>query len=374
MPEHRPMSDRQLNRPVPLAPFLPDMCTLQAVFLLVMLGELLAFGLVLADSGLLPFDWESLGLRSFLIQWIVLLSAALLCPLRFRLSAIPAWLAGLLSYLLVLGVTLVCSLVGLWGLDGWQAGDQWTVLSNVLQAGIFAGVVLRYLYMQQQWSNQQKAELRARIQALQSRIQPHFLFNSMNSIASLIAIEPAKAERLVEDLSSLFRANLAEPGLVSLANELELCRQYLDIEQTRLGPRLEVRWQVSAAVEEVQQQCQIPRLLLQPLLENAIQHGISPSAQGGTIDIQLVKQESTLGAARLQVTIANPVPTPEPAAAAAERRGNQLALDNIRHRLQAHFGPQAHLRADWSADRTQFVVNLSYPLETQAAKDPAWTF
>lgn len=336
-------------------PFLPDMCTLQAVFLLVMLGELLALALTLADSGLAGFDWEGLGFRSFLVQWIVLLSAALLCPLRFRLSRLPPWVAGSVCYLLVLGVTLVCSLLGVWGMDGWQEEDGPILLGNLILSAIFAGIVLRYLYVQQQWSNQQKAELRARIQALQSRIHPHFLFNSMNSIASLIATQPDKAERMVEDLSCLFRASLAEPGLVPLREELDLCRQYMDIEQIRLGDRLQVQWWVDTAIENGQSPCPVPSLLLQPLLENAIQHGIQSLAGGGLVTIDI-----SLDDGRVNIQIANPVGVVE-----SSGNGNQMALGNIDHRLQAHFG----LASDFSVitepatdeQPARFIARLRYP-------------
>lgn len=342
-------------------PFLPDMCTLQAVFLLVMLGELLALALTLADSGLSGFDWEDLGFRSFLVQWIVLLSAALLCPLRFRLSRLPPWAAGAACYLLVLTVTLVCSVLGIWGVDGWQEEDGPILLGNLILSAIFAGIVLRYLYVQQQWSNQQKAELRARIQALQSRIHPHFLFNSMNSIASLIATEPEKAERMVEDLSGLFRASLAEPGLVPLVEELDLCRQYMAIEQIRLGERLQVQWRVDPALEDGQHPCPIPSLLLQPLLENAIQHGVQPLAAGGIVNIDIALDNS-----RVDVCVRNPVPVE-----AASGRGNRMALENIRHRLLAHFGPTATFQVKTETvqvktetdgvESRQFVAKLSYP-------------
>jgi two-component system sensor histidine kinase AlgZ len=354
------------SRPQPQAerkvePFLPDMCTLQAVLLLVILGELLALALTLADSSLVAFDWENLGFRSFLMQWIVLLSAALLCPLRYRLSRLPPWLAGMSCYLLVLGVTLICSLLGLWAVNGWGEGDTAAVLSNLILAAIFAGIVLRYLYVQQQWSNQQKAELRARLQSLQARIHPHFLFNSMNSIASLIATEPEKAERMVEDLSSLFRANLAEPALVPLAAELELCRQYMAIEQIRLGERLRVHWQVAPEVESGQSVCALPSLLLQPLLENAIQHGIQTLVGGGLVSIEIWLEDDCV-----QVGIINPMATREqhPQGVRPRLQDNGMALNNIRHRLQAHFGTAAKFRAEavTAADvEPHFVARLSYP-------------
>lgn len=338
-------------------PFLPDMCTLQAVFLLVMLGELLALALTLADSGLAAFDWEGLGFRSFLVQWIVLLSAAFLCPLRFRLSRLSPWLAGTVCYLLVLGVTLVCSLLGIWVTDGWQAEDGAVVLGNLILSAIFAGIVLRYLYVQQQWSNQQKAELRARIQALQSRIHPHFLFNSMNSIASLIASQPDKAERMVEDLSCLFRASLAEPGLVPLREELDLCRQYMDIEQIRLGDRLQVQWHIDETVESGHYPCPVPSLLIQPLLENAIQHGIQSLASGGRVTIDI-----SLDGGRVNIQITNPVGDGERSA-----NGNHMALANIDHRLQAHFGSVADFQVTTEPGvddlPARFVARLSYPCD-----------
>ncbi len=349
-------TDRQGQKPPSPSdsvPFLPDMCALQAVFLLVLLGELLALSLTLADSGLMYFDWEDLGFRSFLIQWIVLLSAAALCPLRFWLSRQSSWLAGLLSYLLVQFITLLCSGLGLWFIDGWQRADVWDMLNNLILSAIFSGVVLRYLYVQQQWSNQQKAELNARIQALQSRIQPHFLFNSMNSIASLIAVDPDKAETMVEDLSSLFRASLAEPGLVPLADEIELCHQYLAIESTRLGERLQTRWLASADYSEQQHRCKIPSLLLQPLLENAIVHGIQSLPEGGVIDVHL-----SVDGGRLSITIENPLAE---RTATDASRGHRIALDNIRHRLQAHFGAEARFEAQ--SGQHQFVVSLSYPVQ-----------
>ena len=123
-------------------------------------------------------------------------------------------------------------------------------------------MVLRWFYLQQQLQNREQAALKSRIQALQSRIRPHFLFNSMNSIASLIDIDPEAAEKMVVDLSELFRASLMEPGLVSIEDEIALCKQFVSIEQTRLGPRLAVEWNVDLSEGSFK----IPSLMLQPLI------------------------------------------------------------------------------------------------------------
>ena len=317
--------------------------------MLVLVGELLAFALVLADTGLWQFDWGQLGMVSFLVQWIVLTSSALLCPLRSFLSRQPPLVAGSLSYGLVLLVTLVFSATGQQLLVPSGAIDIWGLLENLLLSGIFAGIVLRYLYLQQQLHDQQQAELGARIQALQSRIRPHFLFNSMNSIASLIEPDPQTAEKVVEDLSELFRASLAEPVLVSVEDELNLCRRYINIEQLRLGARLAVNWELGDYPKTIK----IPSLLLQPVLENAIYHGIEPLPKGGCIDVMAKVEDD-----RFVLEVRNPLPESEEV---KTRLGNQMALDNIRYRLTAHFGSEAAFSAGPEAGL--FVTHISYPQE-----------
>jgi len=359
------MDTQRSRRATPLKPaqnraleeFLPDMCTLQAVFFLVLFSELLALVLTLADDGLLRFDWEGLGLRSILIQWIALLSAALLCRLRPWLARQLSWQAGVVCYLLVLSITALCTALGLFLINSEINGMR--LLSNLLLSAIIAGIILRYLYLQQQLHNQQQAELQARIQALQSRIQPHFLFNSMNSIASLIAVNPDTAERMVEDLSCLFRASLAEPGLVPLSDELELCQQYASIEQMRLGDRLRLVWRLDDQVAAQQAVYRIPSLLLQPLIENAIVHGIQPVAEGGEVTVELCIVNGGL-----QLRVENPHWTAEQDVAdTPSPRGNRLALDNIAHRLQAHFGSQAYISAVKIENR--FVTEVFYPLPAE---------
>ena len=337
--------------------FLPDLCAPQAALLLILVAELLAVLLSVVDAGLRQVSWQDLALYSFYVQWIVLASAALLCRLQPQLNRWHPVRAGLVSYSLVLLVTLVFSLLGQWlqrqisdqlgGLNYWQLGE------NLLASAILAGIGLRYLYLQQQLHNQQQAELKARIDALQARIRPHFLFNSLNSIASLIETEPEQAERAVEDLAALFRASLAEPALIPLERELALCRGYLAMEQLRLGERLAVDWQL----QELPQDVQIPALLLQPLLENAVFHGIEPSPQGGQIRVRIAQQGE-----RLEIGIDNPLAgRANPARAPSPRPHNRMALDNVRHRLEAHFGASAELSE--TSHQGRFQLTISYPLE-----------
>ncbi len=343
---------RQTNAP-PASDFLPDLCAPQAVLLLVLVAELLALLLAVTRTGLAQISWEVLALVSFQVQWVVLVSAVLLCRLRPYLRRWNPLRAGATSYGLVLVVTLVFSIAGQLLIRSYfnqpLTLDYWQLAGNLLTAAILAGIGLRYLYLQQQLRNQQRAELQARIQALQSRIRPHFLFNSMNSIASLIAVDPASAERAVEDLAILFRASLAEPALIPLERELELCRGYLDIEQLRLGDRLRVNWRL----EDLPRGITIPSMLLQPLLENAVFHGVEPSTGGGEIDIQITRADQ-----QLVIRIDNPLPPPS---LHQRRSHNRMALDNIRHRLQAHYGQAARLSEDSKDGR--FTLVIVYPLE-----------
>ncbi len=333
---------------------LPNLCSLHTLLLLVIVGELLALLLVLVDAGLAEFNWSQLGLVSFLVQWIVLASAAVLCRLQPLLMRMRPVASGLCSYAVVLVFTVLFSLLGQWLLLGIGGGviDWLQIVSNLIVAAILAGILLRYLYLQQRLHRQQQAELRSRIQALQARIEPHFLFNSMNSIASLITVEPDLAERQVEDLSDLLRASLAEPALIPASRELALCLSYVHIEQARLGDRLRLDWQVG----DIPAEAMLPNLLLQPLLENAVRHGIEPSVSGGWVALT-----ATVEAGTFVVTVCNSRPE---SGLAADRPGNQIALTNIEHRLHAHFDGEADLSLD-SANDT-FTATIKIPLSACA--------
>ena len=194
--------------------------------------------------------------------------------------------------------------------------------------------------------------MQSRIQALQSRIRPHFLFNSMNIIASLIASDPETAESVVEDLSELFRASLNEAGnQVPLQEELDLCERYVRIEALRLGDRLRLEWDI----EESSQTVKIPLLTLQPLLENAIYHGVQPRPEGGTIGVRLWFSEDNV-----HVEITNPLPDE---GARNHNQGNKMALNNIRSRLMVLYGARANLSVATVNER--YVTSLKYPITMQ---------
>src|SRR5690606_28584944 len=203
-------------------------------------------------------------------------------------------------------------------------------------AALISGAALRYFYVQQQWRQQVQAQARATVQALQARIRPHFLFNSMNSIAGLVRRDPATAERAIEDLSDLFRAALgADKGESTLAEELALCRRYLAIEALRLGERLGVDW---ALDPDLPDSLPMPRLILQPLVENAVVHGIARLGAGGTIHIALRRMPQAL-----EFTVETPAPARQGA-----RVGTTHAQSSIAQRLAYHFGPDARITTDYA--------------------------
>ncbi len=332
----------------------PDLCNAGAISLLILFGELLVLVLLFAGG---EVSWIRLALMSLFVQWVALTSAGLICLLRGWLSRLGLVKGSLTAFAIVMAVTLSVGLVSGWVLSGSLAAMDWTRLAGQLViTGIITVLVLRYFYVQQQLRAQEQSELESRIQALQSRIRPHFLFNSMNIIASLIATDPDTAESVVEDLSELFRASLNDAGnQVKLADEIDLCERYVRIEALRLGDRLNLDWQIEAATAGVK----IPLLTLQPLLENAIYHGIQPLPEGGTIRVRLWFEDD-----RVNVEIENPLP---PESQRSGNQGNRMALSNIRSRLAVLYGNRAELTTSQTEDR--YVTALSYPLS--AGSEPA---
>ena len=330
--------------------FLPDICQAQSILFLVLIAELLVLVLVLFEGTLFDFDWTSLALTSLFVQWLVLSSAALLCNIRPWLMHLSVAQATAIAYLLILLVTLVFSVIAeLILYDMNISGNGWSrILRNIVIGVILTGIVFRYFFLIHQLRVREQAELTSRIQALQSRIRPHFLFNSMNIIASLITVDPDLAEEVVVDLSALFRASLDEATSepVRLDDELDLCRKYLHIEGLRLDDRLSVDWQIETDTSQLR----IPLLTLQPLLENAVYHGIQPLSEGGTVtvNVELVDE-------RILITIINPIGGVEN----RHESGNKMALENIRNRMHAVYGPGASLTTE--KHETEFITRLVYP-------------
>ncbi|MGZ5039229.1 MAG: sensor histidine kinase [Usitatibacter sp.] len=187
----------------------------------------------------------------------------------------------------------------------------------------------------------------ARIQALQARIRPHFLYNSINAVLSLIRSEPRRAERALEDLADLFRVLMADNRMLApIANEVELARQYLALESLRLGERLKVTWRIDTMPGDAL----VPPLVLQPLVENAVYHGIEPSDTGGEIEIDI-----GLEAKQLVIELKNPFP-----GGGRHSAGNRMAIVNIRERLQLHFDAEASMRSEVKDGSYRVTIRIPY--------------
>jgi len=315
----------------------PDLCRLPLLFSTLVAAELVVLVIWLAPSAGRGWHWEPFFAASTLAIWLALCSAVMLCKLRPILMRMPVMAGALCAWLVPVATTWLGSLVIHYldltlqlqlGLPDTPAAEF--AGGNATIAAVICAALLRYFHVQQQWLRNERAQARAAVEALQARIRPHFLFNSMNTIASLVRRDPATAERAVEDLADLFRAALgASEGLSSLKEELDLCRQYLNIEKLRLADRLQVAQQIEAGVDLA---TPVPRLSLQPLVENAIHHGIARLPAGGTVSLVV---RSRPGA--VEIEIGNPCPPASRPAVA----GNRHALDNIAQRLDYHFAQRA---------------------------------
>jgi two-component system sensor histidine kinase AlgZ len=186
----------------------------------------------------------------------------------------------------------------------------------------------------------------ARIQALQARIRPHFLYNSINAVLGLIRSEPRRAEQALEDMADLFRVLMADNRtLAPLGDEIALAKQYLEIESIRLGERLRVAWRTDG----VPANALVPPLVLQPLIENAVYHGIEPSEAGGEIAVEARKAGDSL-----VLTLTNPY------AGTSKHAGNKMAIANIRERLQLHFDAEADMNSEVKDGVYRVTIRLPY--------------
>lgn len=335
--------------------YLPDFCAATTLFIIVLVAELIAIALTLASYGPEQPFLIQLSKTSFLILWIALLGTALMCQLKNYLEHAGQTRAFVISF----GVLEIMCLVvaeGAWQLtriygESLIINDTHTtfITRTFAVSSIVIALAMRYLYISSEWRRSIVLEAQARISALQALIRPHFLFNSMNTIASLTRTDPARAEEAVEDLSDLLRANLgSSSNRSSLKQELETAAIYQRIEKLRLGDRLTVRWDIS----ELPMRARIPSLTIQPLLENAIYHGIELLPDGGEVLVSGKKDGD-----HLIIAISNPV-------AVGEKRstgGNQMAMTNIQQRFELAYGGKGGVVVDDQTDR--FTVTLRFPLD-----------
>lgn len=339
---------------------LPDLCSPQGLFALVLSAALAVTAMQLAP-GHQP-SWKGFSVGMLFAVWLSVVLGATVCKLRPWLERLPAAWPYAAAWGWMLLLTLALSLVIGWidhalllGLTR-ETTARFTLTNGIVVALIDAAL-LRYFYVLAQWRARLAAVTRAQVQALQARIRPHFLFNSMNTVAALVRVDPAAAERTIEDLADLFRAALASDGEGTLGEELALVDRYLDIEQLRLGPRLRVERELDGLPADFR----LPRLLLQPLVENAIRHGIAPRREGGT-----VRLGGSCDAGMLRLWVENPVPVESDRLLAGSERdtasdedGHGHGLHSVRQRMAYQYGERGRL--DVHADAEHFLVTLAMP-------------
>ena len=321
---------------------LPDFRNLGVAVRILLLGNVAGFAAALIESR------DAAQFAPQFAQSATVLEPALLATL-VSLYALSKWLARL-RY--AWGVAAVMLLVAAWSVLALQLGallgaapPPFELARAALLGALLAALVCAYFHLRRRAYSPALAD--ARLQALQARIRPHFLFNSINAVLSLMRSEPKRAEGALEDLAELFRALMQDNRRLStLADELALCRQYLSLEQLRLGERLRVDWEVESAPGDAR----VPQLLLQPLVENAIYHGIEPGLEPGTVRICIAREKH-----QLRLLVANPY-HPE----YQHRAGNRMALANLRERLALHFDVEASLETEVVGDKFEIRIVLPY--------------
>lgn len=348
--------------------FLPDFCESRAVLAVVLIVELVALMFALSRQALHSSFWLDLAGSSLFLLWIGLTCAAVLCRTRSWLHTLPATQASLIA------ITLMLTCVGVIAELVYQIGRFWSLgppgvnvafptahagfLLRSLSVGfIVSALALRYFYVTAEWKRSVEMEALARIRALQARIRPHFLFNSMNTIAELTRSAPERAEQAVEDLADLFRASLSDANArISLKDEIEIARTHERIEQLRLRERLRVQWNVDGLPMRVE----VPSLILQPLLENAVYHGIEMLSGGGTVSIAGKRVGNML-----HIEVRNPIPAQ---AGYSEREGNRMALENIRQRLELAWPGRARVETEQGPG--EFCARLIFPADEVNSHSP----
>lgn len=335
--------------------YLPDFCAAGTLFIVLLVAELVAIVLTLAAY---TPDGEFLILlskTSFFVLWLALLGSAIMCQLRSRLERAGKTRAFVISFFVLQLMCLAVAEIAWqlpWRLTGTGIVDSPHadfLLRTFAISSIILALAMRYLYVSSEWRSSIVLEAQARISALQALIRPHFLFNSMNTIASLTRTDPRQAEEAVEDLSDLLRASLSSTrNLTSLKEELEVAAIYQRIEKLRLGDRLSIRWDIG----ELPMRARIPSLTIQPLIENAIYHGIELLPDGGEVLVSGKRDDRSV-----QILVSNPVAPGK----SRDKDGNKMAMTNIQQRFELAFGSRASVDVDDSNDR--FAVTLRFPFD-----------
>jgi two-component system sensor histidine kinase AlgZ len=323
---------------------LPDFRNVGILLRILLIANAVALVAAVMKSATLPEIASRIVEMAALVEPLLILTLVVLYLFNGVLSRLP-YSAGAVA---VIALTLVLT----WLLHAWAQRYLLFGVTSVERYWLLVGLVTAMLlcYFDLRGRALSPAIAEARLQALQARIRPHFLFNSINAVLSLIRQEPRRAEAALEDMAELFRVLMADNReLTPLAREVELCRQYLGIEQLRLGERLKVEWHI----DKMPADAMVPPLVLQPLLENAVYHGIEPRTEPGVVSINIYATRDEVHA-----VLRNPYSRSDD-----HHTGNNMALGNIRERLQLHFDAEATLTSRVTDGAYQVHIVMPYRRE-----------
>lgn len=320
---------------------LPDFRNLGVCLRILVLVNLMAFIAAILQSNSLGEGVARLAELSAFVQPVLLLSLLLLYSGNRVLAGMPYW-AGVAT--IILAELSLANAARMLAARFFEPASDVPLMRTLFITLVMTAVVLYYFHLR--YRALSPAIIEARLQALQARIRPHFLFNSINAVLSLMRSQPRKAETALEDMADLFRVLMADNReLVPLARELALCRQYLALEKLRLEERLNIVWQIDTMPPDAM----VPPLILQPLLENAVYHGIEPLTEGGTVTINIHSSRD-----QVNLILENPYPSQRD-----RTGGNRMALTNIRERLALHFDAEASLTS--TVIHSRFEVHIVIP-------------
>ena len=319
------------------------LCQERGVLSALVVAQILALVVCLNQPSHTYF-WQDLAQVSFFIILITAISLSCIYLIKPYISTKRVHLSPIIVFTVVVGVTLLSSMLVMHHNLFYIDSPMWFVLSNCFTAAAVAVLYIQFMQMHREGSRTKKALVQTKLDALQSRIRPHFLFNSLNIVAELTHQDAQAAEEAVLALASLSKAAMNAGQDSNLAEELTLAQRYIQLEQWRYGERLKVDWQLG----DVQLPLSIPCLTIQPLLENAVHYSMQGCDGTSQINVQLVDSNKSV-----TVLVENTVSQKY-----SEHKGNGIALENIAHRLQLKFGASAqlHTRKHQGSFRGKLVI------------------
>ena len=320
---------------------LPNFRNLGILLRILVIVNVLAASAAIVRAPSLDLAWIALLEISVIVQPVLIATLLVLGALNGLFHRLPYRLGIAVVAAVAIAIT-ACVVLAIEPLEG----DLAPRLQRAIVLALLT-LALLFVYFHLLGRALSPALSEARLQALQARIRPHFLYNSINAVLSLIRQDPRRAEAVLEDLAGLFRVVMGDNRELSpISREIELCRQYLELEQLRLGDRLKVAWHI----DKMPPDALVPPLVLQPLIENAVYHGIEPRIEPGEISIDIYTARN-----RVHAVLRNPFEE-----RSTHHSGNKMAIDNIRERLQLHFDAEASLETRVRENTYQVHIVLPY--------------